>query len=53
MVGRRKPKDVFRSTKKIAKKGIELVLGNIWKVNPENKSVQVNGKEYKGYPKNN
>lgn len=48
MVGKRKPKDVYRSTKLIAKKGIELVLGNIEKVNPENKSVLVNGKEYQG-----
>ncbi len=48
MVGKRKVKDVFRSTKQIAKKGIELVLGNIEKINPEIKSVQVNGKEYKG-----
>lgn len=48
MVGKRKTKDVYRSTKLIAKKGIELVLGNIEKVNPENKSVLVNGKEYTG-----
>lgn len=48
MVGKRKTKDVFRSTKQIAKKGIELVLGNIEKVNPENRTVLVNGKEYKG-----
>jgi sulfide:quinone oxidoreductase len=48
MVGKRKVKDVYRSTKQIAKKGIELVLGNIEKVNPENKSVHVNGQEYKG-----
>lgn len=48
MVGKRKTKDVYRSTKQIAKKGIELVLGNIEKIDPENKSVLVNGKEYKG-----
>lgn len=48
MVGKRKTKDVYRSTRQIAKKGIELVLGNIEKVDPENKSVLVNGKEYKG-----
>lgn len=48
MVGKRKTKDVYRSTKQVVKKGIELVLGNIEKVNPENKSVQVNGKAYKG-----
>lgn len=48
MVGKRKTKDVYRSTKQIAKKGIELVLGNVEKVSPENKSVLVNGKEYQG-----
>ncbi|MDP1812534.1 MAG: FAD/NAD(P)-binding oxidoreductase [Sediminibacterium sp.] len=48
MVGKRKTKDVYRSTKQVVRKGIELVLGNIEKVNPENKSVQVNGKAYKG-----
>lgn len=47
MVGKRKAKDVYRSTKLIAKKGIELVLGNIEMINPENKSVFVNEKEYK------
>lgn len=48
MVGKRKAKDVYRSTKQIAKKGIELVLGDIEMVDPESKSVLVNGKEYIG-----
>ena len=48
MVGKRKVKDVYRSTRQITKKGIELVLGNIKKVDPENKSVFVNGKQYNG-----
>ena len=48
MVGKRKTKDVYRSTKQVTRKGIELVLGNIEKVDPENKSVQVNGAAYKG-----
>jgi sulfide:quinone oxidoreductase len=48
MVGKRKTKDVYRSTKRVVRKGIELVLGNIEKINPESKSIQVNGKEYKG-----
>jgi sulfide:quinone oxidoreductase len=48
MVGKRKAKDVYRFTRQIAKKGIELVSGNIEKINPENKSIQVNGKEYMG-----
>jgi sulfide:quinone oxidoreductase len=48
MVGKRKAEDVYRSTKQVAKKGIELVLGNIEKIDPENRSVQVNGTAYKG-----
>jgi sulfide:quinone oxidoreductase len=48
MVGKRKTEDVYRSTKRVAKKGIELVLGNIEKINSESKSIQINGKEYKG-----
>lgn len=48
MVGKRKTKDVYRPTKLIAKKGIELVLGKIEKINPENKTVLVNGTEHKG-----
>ncbi len=43
MVGKRKRKDVYRLTNQIAKNGIELVPGNIEMVNPENKSVLVNG----------
>lgn len=48
MVGKRKPKQVYRSTSKVAGNGVELVLGEIEKVNPQEKSVIVNGKEYKG-----
>lgn len=48
MVGKRKPKQVYRNTKKIAGAGIEVIIGNIEKVNPEQISVSVNGKEYKG-----
>jgi sulfide:quinone oxidoreductase len=48
MVGKRKTKDVYRSTKQITKKGIELVLGNIEKVDPESKTIFVNGAAYKG-----
>lgn len=48
MVGKRKPKQVYRNTKKIAGAGIEVVIGNIEKVNPEQISVSVDGKEYRG-----
>ncbi len=48
MVGKRKPKQVYRNTLKIAGAGIEVILGNIEKVNREQISVSVNGNEYKG-----
>lgn len=48
MVGKRKPKQVYRSTRKIAGTGIEVIIGNIEKINPEQIAVSVNEKEYKG-----
>ncbi|MBL7836292.1 MAG: NAD(P)/FAD-dependent oxidoreductase, partial [Bacteroidetes bacterium] len=48
MVGKRKPEQIYRDTNKIAGNGIEVVLGEIEKVNPETKTVTVKGKEYKG-----
>lgn len=48
MVGKRKPKQVYRNTRKIAAGGIEVIIGEIEKVNPEQISVSVNGREYKG-----
>ncbi|TRZ66651.1 NAD(P)/FAD-dependent oxidoreductase [bacterium] len=48
MVGKRKPKQVYRNTNKIAGAGIEVVIGEIENVNPEQISVVVKGKEYKG-----
>lgn len=48
MVGKRKPKQVFRDTRKIAGTGIEVIIGAIEKVNPEQISVTVKGLEYKG-----
>lgn len=48
MVGKRKPKQVYRDTRKVTGTGIEVVIGEIDKVNPENISVSVSGKEYKG-----
>jgi len=48
MVGKRSPQQVFRSTKSLNRKGIEVVLGNIEKIQPENISLNVNGKSYHG-----
>ncbi|MCK9398475.1 MAG: NAD(P)/FAD-dependent oxidoreductase [Bacteroidales bacterium] len=48
MVGKRKPEQVYRNTQKIAGAGIEVVIGEIEKVNPEQISVTVKGKEYRG-----
>ena len=48
MVGKRKPQQVYRSTRKLAGAGIEVVIGEIEDVSPENISVIVKGKEYKG-----
>ncbi len=48
MVGKRKPHQIYRETRKVEEAGIEVVLGEIEKVNPEGISVAVNGKEYKG-----
>jgi sulfide:quinone oxidoreductase len=48
MVGKRKPKQVYRNTRKITGAGIEVIIGEIEKVNPEKISVTVKGQEYKG-----
>lgn len=48
MVGKRRPDQVYRNTRKIEGPGIEVVIGNIEKVNPEQISVVVKGKEYRG-----
>lgn len=48
MVGKRKPNQVFRKTRKIAREGIEVIIGEIEKVDPALISVTVKGKEYKG-----
>lgn len=48
MVGKRKPEQIYRDTNKIAGNGVEVILGEIEKVNPVEKSVTVNGKEFKG-----
>jgi len=48
MVGKRKPQQVYRSTKKLAQDGIEVVIGEIKNVDPDKISVKVKDKEYKG-----
>lgn len=48
MVGKRKPEQIYRSTRKLATTGVEVVIGGIEKVSPEQISVSVNGKEFKG-----
>ena len=48
MVGKREPKDVYRELSKIEFNGIEVVEGEIEKVDPEKKTVTSNGKTYKG-----
>ena len=48
MVGKRKSQNVYRNTNKLGGEGIEVVVGIIENVNPENISVTVKGKEYKG-----
>src|SRR5680860_216797 len=48
MVGKRKPREVYRNTRKIDGRGVEVVIGEIEKANPEQVSVTVKGQEYKG-----
>ncbi|MEX2603283.1 MAG: FAD/NAD(P)-binding oxidoreductase, partial [Gracilimonas sp.] len=48
MVGKRKEEQLYRDTKDIEVGGIEVVFGDIEKADPQNLSVSVNGKTYKG-----
>lgn len=48
MVGKRKPEQIYRNTQKIAAPGLEVIIGNIEKINPEQISVLVNDREYHG-----
>ncbi len=48
MVGKRKSDQIYKTTKKIEASGLEVVKGEIEKVDPENISVTVKDKEYKG-----
>lgn len=45
MVGKRKPEQVYRNTNKIAGAGVEVIIGEIEKVNPEKISVTVKDRE--------
>lgn len=48
MVGLRKPTQIFRPTRKLARNRIELVPGVVEHVDPATKTVKVNGQQYKG-----
>lgn len=48
MVGKRKQQQVYGSTKKLAGSQIEVLIGEIETVDPENITVTVGGKEYMG-----
>jgi sulfide:quinone oxidoreductase len=48
MVGKRKTDQIYKSTEKLEASGLEVVKGEIEKVDPENISITVKGKEYKG-----
>jgi sulfide:quinone oxidoreductase len=46
--GKRNTEEVYRNTKDLAGDGIEVILGDIERVNPEDISVTVKGKVYRG-----
>ncbi len=48
MVGKREPDQVKRDIRNIEVGGIEVIFGEIEKIDPSQLSVSVNGKEYKG-----
>lgn len=48
MVGQRKPEQIYESYKKLDASGLEVINGEIEKIDPENMTVSVNGKLYKG-----
>ncbi len=48
LVGKRKPQQVYRSTKKLASGKIEVLIGEIETVDPKSIAVTVGGKEYVG-----
>ena len=48
MAGKRHPEQVYRATKRLEGNGIEVVPGGIEKIDPEEITVTVGGKEYRG-----
>src|SRR5680860_232172 len=48
MVGKRKPREIYSNSRNIAARDVKVVIGEIEKVNPQQVSVTVKGKEYKG-----
>ena len=48
MVGTRKQEEITKSINKLAASGLEVIQGEIENIDPENISVTVKGKQYKG-----
>lgn len=48
MVGKRKAERIYRMTRSISIKSVEIVIGTIDSVDPEQASLRVMGKEYRG-----
>lgn len=48
MAGKRAPDQVYRATRRLEGDGIEVVLGDIEKIDPEEITVTVGGSEYRG-----
>lgn len=48
MAGKRHPEQVYRATKRLEGNGIEVVPGAIEKIDPEEITVTVGGREYRG-----
>lgn len=48
MVGMRKPSQISRPVENLARRNIQVIRGTIEKVDPDSKTIQVNGQEYEG-----
>jgi sulfide:quinone oxidoreductase len=48
MAGKREPDQVYRATRRLEGDGVEVVLGEIEKMDPAELTVTVGGKEYRG-----
>lgn len=48
MIGDRKPEKISRPLDRLSRKGIEFICGEIEKINPQEKSLRVGGREIKG-----